>query len=62
MLSHLVGREDKEKERTRGETTEDQREKGGCGMRACVRACMRVTVSLVHFYRDRLQGQQVRHR
>lgn len=57
-----MGREDKEKEGARGKTIEDQREKGGCGMRACVRACMRVTVSLVQFYRDRLQGQQVRHK
>lgn len=52
LLSHLVGREDKEREGQRRDYWRSAREKGGCGMRACVPACMRVTISLAQFYRN----------
>lgn len=48
LLSHLVGREDKEKERARGETTEDQREKRV--VVACVPVCVRACVWQFHWY------------
>lgn len=52
LLSHLVGREDKEREGQRRDYLRSAREKGGCGMRACVPACMHVTISLAQFYRN----------
>lgn len=52
LLSHLVGREDKEREGQRRDYWRSAREKGGCGMRACVPVCMRVTISLAQFYRN----------
>lgn len=52
LLSHLVGREDREREGQRRDYWRSAREKGGCGMRACVPACMHVTISLAQFYRN----------